>query len=439
MTPAVSNAGRPPLFALIDSNNFFVSCERVFRPDLAGKPVVVLSSNDGCAVARSNEAKALGIPMGAPAFKYRQLFQRHQVVQFSANFDLYGDFSRRITSILTSITPKIEVYSVDESFLDLSELPIQDYTAWGKAVRAHILQWTGIPVSIGIAPTKTLAKLGSDRAKKLPELGGVLDLSTITTKTVGGNHHIEQFPIEDLWGVGRRLAPRLRAEGVATAGQLSRLAPRRAQQLMGIHGRQMAAELNGTCCYQLEREGRPAKTIASTRTFGEDTRDQGTIEAALANFTATASFRLRRGNQLTRRASFFITTNKHKPGYRSWSGEVCFTPATADTTVILQELMQAFQEVYNPALEYHRAGVMLYDFTPATVLQPDLFGQIDVTQQDASRRRMAAIDSINDRYGKRRIRLAVEDLGKHWQPRQRLRSPRYTSHWPELPTCRINP
>ena len=222
------------IFALVDCNNFFVSCERIFRPDLEGKPVVVLSSNDGCAVARSNEAKALGIPMGAPAFKYRDVFERHNIVKFSANFDLYGDISRRIITILTTITPKIEVYSVDESFLDLSELAITDYTAWGEMVREKIMQWVGVPVSIGIAPTKTLAKLASDRAKKEPDLRGVLDLATITPEA--RNEYLRAFPIEDIWGIGRKLSPRLRAIGVGTAGQLADLRVQQAQQLMGIHG-----------------------------------------------------------------------------------------------------------------------------------------------------------------------------------------------------------
>jgi DNA polymerase V len=423
------------VFALIDCNNFFVSCERVFRPDLEGKPVVVLSSNDGCAVARSNEAKALGIPMAAPAFKYRDIFERHKVVKFSANFDLYGDISRRITSILTTITPRIEIYSVDESFLDLSELPIEDYTAWGKVVRAKILQWTGVPVSIGIAPTKTLAKLASERAKKNLDLGGVLDL--YTAKNV--HHYLMQTPIGDVWGVGWRLEPRLRAEGIGTALDLRGLRPQRAQQLMGINGRQLVAELNGLCCHKLELEGKAPKSIAATRTFGEDTSDLLVLEAAIARFVSTATIRLRYSNQLTKRAVLFVSSNKHKPGYRRWSKEIKLPAPTADTGHIIQALTAILREIYNPAASYHRAGVLLYDFIAEDNLQVDLFGQVDPGTSNQSKARMKAIDAINHRFGKRRIHYAAEDLSRSWQPKYQLRSPRYTTHWTELPYARIYP
>lgn len=422
------------VFALVDCNNFFVSCERVFRPDLEGRPVVVLSSNDGCAVARSNEAKALGIPMGAPAFKYRDLFERHNVVKFSANFDLYGDISRRITSILTTITPRIEIYSVDESFLDLSELPIEDYTAWGKMVREKILQWVGVPVSIGIAPTKTLAKLASERAKKDADLDGVLDLyANPQTHT-----YLMKTPIKDVWGIGWRLEPRLRAEGIATALDLCGLRPQRAQQLMGIHGRQLVAELSGLCCHKLELEGKAPKSIAATRTFGEDTRELLVLEAAIARFAATATLRLRHSNQLTKRAVLFVSTNKHKPGYRRWSKEIKLPMPSADTGYIIQTLTTTLREIYNPAASYHRAGVLLYDFVAEDNLQVDLLGQVDTVKSERSRARMKAIDEINHRFGKRHIRYAAEDLSKNWQPKYQLRSPRYTTHWSELPRVKIH-
>lgn len=422
-----------PLFALIDCNNFFVSCERVFRPDLEGKPVVVLSSNDGCAVSRSNEAKALGIPMGAPAFKYRELFEKHGVVKFSANFDLYGDFSRRITAILTSVTPRIEIYSVDESFLDLSELSITDYGAWGRTVRERILRWTGIPVSIGIAPSKTLAKLASEHGKKTPDLGGVLDLAHFELEK--DRAYLDRFPVGDVWGVGWRLSPRLRAEGVSTAYDLAHMQPKRAQQLMGIRGRQMVAELNGLSCFPLEREGKPAQSIAATRTFGEDTNDTGVLEAAIASFAANAAFKLRRSHQLTRRAALFMTTNKHKPGYQSWNRELRFSTPTADTGYILTQLTTTMMDMYRSHHTYHRAGIVLYDFAPEAPLQSDLLGTVDLKAHDVSVQRMQAIDAINSRFGKHTVYHAAEGLGSAWKPRQQLRSPRYTTHIAEIPTC----
>ncbi|HSX44617.1 MAG TPA: Y-family DNA polymerase [Candidatus Saccharimonadales bacterium] len=422
---------RKPIFALIDCNNFFVSCEKVFRPDLEGQPVVVLSSNDGCAVARSNEAKALGIPMGAPAFKYRQLFKDHCVIQFSANFELYGDISKRIAMLLTSITPRIEVYSVDESFLDLSQLKIKDYPAWGRVVRQKILDWVGIPVSIGIAPTKTLAKLASEYAKKHPEHNGVLALPKWPQQFLANT------AIQDIWGVGWRLAPRLKAEGISNAWQLSELSPQFAQQLMGIHGRQMVAELNGVPCYGLQREGKLQQSIARTRTFGEDTNNAGVIEAALANFAAGAAYRLRREDQLTRRAGLFLTTSRHKPGYRSWTREIKFSTPTADTGLILSRLVSQFSQIYDQRQLYHRAGVWLYDFVPASRLQTDLLGYVNPTGFDRSKIKMNMIDQINNRWGKRTIRWATEDLGDNWQPKHRLLSPRYVSNWQELPLVQI--
>lgn len=421
-----------PVFALIDCNNFFVSCERIFRPDLEGKPVVVLSSNDGCMVARSNEAKALGLPMAAPAFKYRQILKANNVVQFSANFDLYGDVSRRITDVLTSVTPRIEVYSVDESFLDLSELNIPNYAEWGRMVREAVWRWVGVPVSIGIAPTKTLAKLASDRGKKDPELEGVLNLQDVSEREK--RHYVEQVDIADVWGIGWRLAPKVRAEGIANAYEFSCLRPQRAQQLMGVHGRQLVVELSGTSCYPLDLVGKPRKSIARTRTFGHDTDDLNSIEAAIATFATQAAFRLRVSNQVTRRAAVFLAGNKHKPGYQRWTRELYYRVPTADTGQLIATLLREVNELYNPAQHYHRAGVLLWDFLPADSLQTDLFGEVDVTRETKAKSRMQTIDNLNERYGKHAVHYASQDLGEAWQPVYNLRSPRYTTNLGELPT-----
>lgn len=435
---------RPPLFALIDCNNFFVSCERLFRPDLEGKPVVVLSSNDGCAVSRSTEAKELGIPMGAPAFKYRELFERHGVVKFSANFELYGNISRRITALLTSVTPRIEIYSVDESFLDLSQLPITDYEAWGKEIRQLILDWVGIPVSIGIAPTKTLAKLANLRAKKDPELGGVLSFVSnrrATELTVFDQtktrQHLAKTPIGDIWGVGWRFAPKLRGEGLSSALILADSPPKYAQQLMGIHGRQLVAELNGISCYPLELEGKLPKSISVTRTFGKDTTDSEVVEAAIASFATRGAFKLRRSCQMTSRVSMFTTTSKHKPGYASWSREVVLPQPTADTEFLIKTLTKLFRDIYHPGIMYHRAGILLHDFVPDSQLQTDLLGTIDIGRHDIARNRMTAVDAINNKFGSHKIRYAAEDLRQDWTPQRKIRSPRYVSQWEDLPTVRI--
>lgn len=423
------------VFALVDCNNFFVSCERVFRPELESKPVVVMSSNDGVVVARSNEAKALGIPMGAPVFKWRQFFQQNKVVQFSANFELYGDISRRITQLLTTITPKIEVYSIDESFLDLSELDIAGYTAWGKTVRSLIKKWVGVPVSIGIAPTKTLAKLAADRAKKDLSLGGTLCLDA---KGTIYHKHLKQTPVEDVWGLGRKLAPKVRAAGISSALDLSKLSPSAGRQLIGsVHGEQLVRELGGQSCFPLEREAGLQKSIARTRTFGEDVNDFHVLEAAINNFVARAAFRLRNEGQLAKRAHVFITTNRNKPGYIGRSAEVKFDIPTNDTGLIAGRLIEQLKRLHKPDVLYHRAGVQLYDFYPHHKVQADLFGNLKPKKFDKSVARMKAIDKINTRFGPSSVRFAAEDLGTRWQPQHNLRSPAYTSSWSDLPKVRI--
>lgn len=423
------------MFALIDCNNFFVSCERIFQPDLNGHPVVVLSSNDGCAVARSNEAKALGIPMGAPAFKYRELFKRHQVKQFSANFELYGDISDRLIRLLTAVTPRIELYSVDESFLDLSELNITDYRAWGDELRHRIWREIGVPVSVGIAPTKTLAKLASQRAKKDRGLNGVLNLANMPEWLT--DPQLAALPIEDIWGVGWRLAPKLHAIGVHTALDLKNLPRARATQLMGVHGRQMVLELNGISCLPLEREHKVRQSIMHGRMFGEDTTDFNVIEAAIASLTARATRRLRCDGLLARRACVSLSGNRHKPGYKRRDIWLTFTTPTADTGVITSQLIAELDKTYNRAEECHRANVLFFDLVPQHSLQTDLLGYVDLKQDQRSQARLAAIDEIGERFGHGRIGYAAEKLSQAWQPKKQLRSPRYTTSWAELPVAMV--
>lgn len=420
------------VFALVDCNNFFVSCERVFRPDLEGKPVVVLSSNDGCAVARSNEVKALGIPMGAPAFKYKHIFKQHHVVQFSANFELYGDISKRIIHILTELTPRTEIYSIDEAFLELSQLATTDYQTVAENLRDRIWNEVGIPVSIGLAHSKTLAKLAGEYAKKHPESQGIADLT-------GSSDAIQPFrqavKIEDVWGVGRRYAPKLRGEGLATADQLANLHPKRARQLMGVRGEQLVRELNNETCFRfVELDAKP-KSIARTRTFGEDTNQFYQLEAAIASFATQAAYRLRKSDQLTKRAGVFMMTDRHKPNFKNWSQEVTFDTPTADTGELIQTLGALAADMFRSSYRYHRAGVWLGDFLPDAYIQTDLLGITNLPSHQKSRRRMSSIDSLNHRFGRGTIRYAAEKLAGNWQPKQRIRSPRYTTNWDELPVA----
>lgn len=424
------------IFALVDCNNFFVSCERIFRPELEGKPVVVLSSNDGCVVSRSNEAKRLGIPMGAPAFKYRQIFQAKSVTQFSANFELYGDISRRITSILVSVSPRTEVYSIDESFMDLSALGISNYTAWGRELRAHILSLTGVPVSIGIAPTKTLAKLAADYAKTDDSLSGALSLVNLNQQEFEA--YLANFPLEDVWGIGRRLAPKLRGEGIHTALALSQLSSKRARQLMRLSGLQMVSELNGLSCHTLTPLHTPSKTIMRSRTFGEDTHQQHVLQSAIASLATRAAAEARMQNLSAQKVILFLSTSRHKPGFQAWYEIVNLDMPTADSGCIIQALTRRLNVIYNPHKSYHRAGITLYDFVPAGWLQTDLLGAIQPAEHTRSHARMQALDTINSRFGRHRIYYAAEDLSQSWQPKHSLRSPHYVSSWSELPETYTN-
>lgn len=428
------SAKKNPLFALVDCNSFFVSCELIFRPELIGKPVVVLSSGDGCVIARSREAIKTGIPMGAPVFKYRHLFVEHDVISFSANFELYGDISRRITEILTTITPRLEVYSIDESFLGISQLPINDYEAWGREVHMRILQWVGVPVRIGIAPSKALAKLAADSTKHMPEQNNVMFISPGDPRY---KNTLESTPIESVWGVGRKQGPKLRAHAIGNAYELSRLRESQARSYFGsVMGARLHAELNGISCFPLELIGKPQKMISATRTFGEDSDDPNVIEAALASFVSRTCTRLRDQGLTTKRLSVFLTTNRHKPEYRSWHRELNLDEPTADTGLLTNLATKLFRGLHSPGQLYHRGGVTLHDLGPENSFQTDLFGITDTSRFEYSQKRMKAVDEIRAKYGHKGAHYAAEDLALRWQPKRRTRSPHYTTSWNELKKVR---
>ncbi len=428
----VANNLAAPAIALVDCDNFFVSCERLFRPDLEGRPVVVLSSNDGCVVSRSQEAKAIGIPMGAPAFRYRELFIRQRVVQFSANFELYGDVSRRIVRILTEHTPRLEVYSIDESFLDLGELGNNICkTTYVRQLRQRLLGEVGIPVSIGVATTKTLAKLSAAVAKRTTNLQGVLDTTTCSKDAI--NNWRRKLPVEEVWGVGRRYGPLLRSQGLATAQDMATMRPRLARKLMGVRGEQTSRELSGQPCLRLQPTDSLPKSIMRTRTFGQDTSSLDVLVAALARFASVATHRLRASGQLATTAGWFTTSSPHKPGYGYWQHKVKLTVPTADPAIVLDLIRPSIFGQHNSGRIYHRAGFWLADFVPSRSLQTDLFGQLDPAIVDSRRLRWQAIDMLNNRYGRHTIRLAAEDLATTWQPSPRCRSPAYTTNWSDIP------
>lgn len=416
------------VYVVIDCNNFFVSCERLFRPDLDKKPVIVLSNNDGCAVSRSNEAKPF-IPMGAPLFKYESIIEAKKITYFSANFRLYGDISQRIMSILEQYAPYIEQYSVDEAFLEIGSLSINDYLEWGRKLRSHVLQWTGIPVSVGIAPTKTLAKAAVERAKKDESSRGVLSFMGNKIRT----QHMKVLPVEDVWGVGRRLAPRLHGYGIRSAHDLSRVDSNWIQQITSVVSARMVKELQGIDCFGLDiTYNQPSKhTIAATRTFGKRVTAQFELEQAIASFSARAAHKLRRQHQLASEVSIFATTGKHSSMQRTIKARLPFDTATADTGFITEKAIEALTQVYDQDFAYKRAGIML------TGLVPEYAQQLSLSQPQPNFQQreelMRVMDQVNQKWGGHTLNMAAEGVGGSWHSKREHTSKQYTTNWEQLP------
>lgn len=420
------------MYAVVDCNSFFASCEQVFRPDLTSKPVVVLSSNDGCVVARSAEAKRLGIPMGAPYFKHRETMEQHKVAVFSANFHLYGDFSRRILSILDQTGVAVEPYSVDEAFLRLADLARSDYKAWARALRVRILRWTGLPVSVGIGPTKTLAKAGSELAKRQPKSGGVVDLQNKAAERLG------ELPVEDVWGIGFRLSPKLWRLGIRTAADLLQLSEGWMRSFAGVTGVRLLKELRGEDVFGWRvTYNEPSRhTIAATRSFGRTVIDLDELRSAVASFVVRASYRLRRQGKLAGKVYVFATTGKHARQPGRISAQRSLPYPSADSGLIMEEALAALESVYRPDYGYKRAGITLLDLAERQAQQLPLLPPADEGQLRRRERLMRTFDAVRDRYGEPGLAYAVQ-APRQWQSSRRRLSPRYTTSWQDLPTVKI--
>ncbi len=410
-------------FALIDCNNFFASCERVFNPALENKPVVVLSNNDGCIVARSNEAKALGIPMGAPLFQYKELMKQHQVQVFSSNFQLYGDMSDRVMATLAAHLPDIEVYSIDEAFVRLDGMPVGDYFAYCQKVREIVKQWTGMSVSIGIGPTKVLAKLANHIAKKRIE-EGVFEVSSDNTQV------LQSFPVEDIWGVGWKWSQKLRRLGIGTAYDLQQADARFIRKSLTVTGERLHRELNGVSCLELE-EVQPRNNILSSRSFGRPVTEKVELAEALANYVSIACRKLRNQHSRAGGLRVFLKTNKFRstdPQYYN-SAIIEFDMPASDTGELIAAAKRGLDAIYRKGYRYKKCGVLLVDLVPDTHHQQHLFCQKDYTKSDKV---MVALDLINQRYGKETAFFAAQGIKREWQMRSDLRSLRYTTVWGEL-------
>lgn len=417
------------MFALIDCNNFYASCERVFQPGLEGKPIVVLSNNDGCVIARSNEAKALGIPMGAPYFKIEKFAKQHGVSVFSSNYGLYGDMSRRVMQILATYAPRAEVYSIDECFLDFTGLS-QDLTAYSLSIANTIRQYTGIPVSIGVAPTKTLSKIANRLAKKGLGLNGpVLEWEKIADPET----LLATVPVEEIWGISTRLGERLRKLGITDALALRSSDPKRLRQHFGVVMERMVLELRGVSCMPLESIPPPRKQIMASRSFGERLTERDDLHAAVTAFAARSGEKLRAQGLYAQALTVFIHTSPfetRKPPYSN-AVTVAFDRPSQDSAYLIHCAIRGLERIFRPGYAYQRAGVLLPDLVPAGTEQVSLFTG-ETEDSGRSERLMEVMDEINHVYGRHTLRYAGEELSQHWQMRQRLKSPSYTTDWREL-------
>ena len=407
------------IFALIDCNAFYVSCERVFNPKLNNKPVVALSNNDGCIIARSKEAKALGIKMGVPLFKVKDIVERENVIVFSSNYTLYADMSRRVMNIISEFAPSIEVYSIDEAFIELTNMNV-DYESYVRQMRKVILQYTGIPVSIGIASTKTLTKVANHIAKDDESLEGVCSL--IQHKNL--DQVLEDTNVTDVWGVGRQLSKKLIANGIFNAKLLKNCEDAWVRKMMSINGLKTVSELREISCLDLEETSATRKSCCTTRSFGKPLVNLDDIEQAVTTFARRATERIRGENLTASTVSVFLRTNPFdRNRYYSNSSTTTLSYPTYDTMQIVKTALQLTKIIFRENYKYKKAGVLLSGFYEKGTETKDLFSEA----RHRSPKLMSAVDQINERYGSDTIQIATEcQIGK-WKQKRKNCTQSYTT------------
>ncbi|MGE5446360.1 MAG: Y-family DNA polymerase [Ignavibacteriales bacterium] len=414
--------------ALIDCNNFYVSCERVFNPKLRGRPVVVLSNNDGCVVARSEEAKALGIPMGAPAFMYEGLFNQHNVISLSSNYTLYADMSRRVMATLSQFAPEVEIYSIDEAFLNLSGFVDLNLTEYAKRIKEAVKRTTGIPISVGIGPTKTLAKVANRLAKKNSMCGGVFDI----TDHPRMDDFLSSIRVEDVWGIGIQYANLLHQNWISTALDLKNASDTWVKKHMTVVGLRTVWELRGIPCMDLEDITEPRKQIIRSRSFGKPVENIQELKEAVATHTTRATEKLRAQESVTPFISVFIETNRYKtdePQYSNSAGRHLPEP-TSCTPLLIKYATACLERIYREGYRFIKAGVVLMDIIPEDQIQLNLFVPRRLIVKD--RALMKAVDRTNRKWGSETIRYGSSGLEQQWRMKRARLSPRYTTNWDEI-------
>ena len=412
------------VFALVDCNNFYASCERVFDPTLKRRAIVILSNNDGCIVARSNEAKALGIPMGGPLFEQKAIIKKHNVAVFSSNYQLYGDMSQRVMDSLRLYSPDMEVYSIDEAFLRLDHLQPRNLYEYCKTMRAKVLQWTGIPVSIGIGPSKVLAKVANHVAKKKSD-DGIFDIRSQQVQ----DEILETLNVDKIWGVGGRWSERLRLMGINKASQLRDASPTIIRKHLSVVGERILRELRGQSCIGLE-EIQPRKSIMSSKSFGNLLTKKTPIEEALANYAARACEKLRKQNSQAQRVHVFVETNGFREIDKQYNNGFTYTltTPTSDTRSILEAAKFCLSKIYKHGYRYKKTGIMLMDLIPASLEQKQLFVDCNHRPGDL----MGIVDRVNQDHGPDTLFFGAQGVTREWKMRCGSRSPRYTTQWDEL-------
>jgi DNA polymerase V len=417
-------------FILVDCNNFFVSCERAFQPELRGKPVVVLSNNDGCFVSRSNEAKALGIPMGAPLFQYEHVIKLHDIKTFSSNFLLYGDMSNRVMSILEQFTENIEIYSVDEAFLQVDDLSPEQLLALGKEIKARVYKWTGIPVSVGVAHTKTLAKIAAHEAKKSDSLGGVGVLGLMGDV----NEILKKTPAGEVWGIGYRSAKTLQSYGINSAYDLTLWPDKSIRKVLSVSGLRTVTELRGTPCIPLEDSFHPRKGIMCTRMFGKVLTEFDEIYEAVVSYTTRAIEKLREQRSVATHISTYIRTDLHSGTKEQYSQMYTYVLEVASdyTPDFIKAAEICLKNIYKPGFRYKKAGVMIQNITQKENMQYSLLKKPEPVEDGKKARAMEAIDRVNQKWGSQKLRPLASGLKQEWRSKRGQMSPCYTTNWEEL-------
>lgn len=416
--------------ALVDAKNFYCESERVHNISLRGKPLVVLSNNDGCPVSRSDEAKALGVAMAEAWFKYKDLAKRHGIIALSSNYPLYADMSNRLMSVLRRFSPDQEIYSIDECFLDLTTFKRINLSEYGHEICRTVLKGLGLPVRIGIGSTKTLAKLANHCAKKRPEFNGVCNFNAMTPEEV--DKVMAETEIGDLWGIGNRLAPQLMALGINTVLDLKQADPHRLRDLFSVVMGKAIRELNGVICIEIEEMPPPKQQIMSSKSFGRPLSDLEDISEAVTAYMSRAAEKLRGQQSAARIVHVFLRTSEFKPKPDIPNALTIPMPNATDSTLQLVKVaLWALKKIYRPRYDYVKAGVMLSEIVPIARVQTDLFSQNHTNPK--SDKLMATLDAINQKWGRSTIKVASEGFAKPWAMRQANKSPNYTTRWDELP------